>query len=137
MPLDPEFVAETRAWLTRAANDLRAADLMGKVDPPLPGDALFHCQQAAVKTPKDFLAWHGRVFRKTRNIAELGRQVLDIVPDLEQLVRESAALTDHAWKYRYPGEPAEPAPDEPLAALTLARRPNETILAELPKEVHP
>ncbi len=137
MPLDPEFVAETRAWLIKAANDLRAAELISNVEPPLAGDALFHCQQAAEKALKGFLTWHGRIFRKTHNIADLGRQVLEIAPDLEQVIRESGGLTDYAWKFRYPGEPAEPAPDEPRAALALARRLNDAILAELPGEVRP
>lgn len=114
MSLDPEFVAEARAWMVKAS-----------------------CQQAAEKTLKGFLAWHGRIFRKTHDIAELGRQVLDITPQLEALLRECALLTDYASKFRYPGESTEPASEEVPAAVALTRRLNEAILAELPQEVWP
>jgi HEPN domain-containing protein len=46
---DPVRVADTRAWFAKAANDLRGADVDLAADPPLLGDALFHCQQAVEK----------------------------------------------------------------------------------------
>jgi HEPN domain-containing protein len=59
MPLDPELVAETQAWFAKALNDLRAAEALAATSPPLFDEATFHCQQAAEKTPKGFLTWHG------------------------------------------------------------------------------
>ena len=94
MPLAPEFVAETRAWLIRAHGDLRAAAVLNSADPPLRGDALFHCQQAAEKALKGFLTWHGRTFLKTHNIGELGHAVAEVAPELADLLRRAAALTD-------------------------------------------
>jgi hypothetical protein len=35
--------------------------------PPLIGDALFHCQQAAEKGMKGFLTMHDRIFQKTHD----------------------------------------------------------------------
>lgn len=35
MPLDPERIAEARAWLVKAADDLRAADFERTAEPPL------------------------------------------------------------------------------------------------------
>jgi HEPN domain-containing protein len=137
MPLDPEFVAETQAWLIKARRDLRAAEVLDKAEAGLAGDALYHCQQAAEKALKGFLAWHGRTFRKTHNIVELGQQVVEIAPGLATVVRESARLTDYAWKFRYPGEESEPQPGETAAALQLARRLYETVAKELPEEVQP
>ncbi len=58
MPLDPERIAEARAWLVKAADDLRAADFERTAEPPLTSDIVFHAQQAAEKTLKGFLAWH-------------------------------------------------------------------------------
>jgi HEPN domain-containing protein len=137
MSSDPEFVAEARAWLVKANSDLRSAELIAGSDSALAGNALYHCQQAAEKTLKGFLAWHACIFRKTHDIAELGHQVLDIRPQLEMLLRECALLTDYASKFRYPGESADPGPDEVPTAVTLARRLNEAILAELPRELWP
>ena len=57
MPHDPLLIAETRAWFTRAANDLRAADHEFSAIPPLLEDIVFHYQQAAEKAMKGFLTW--------------------------------------------------------------------------------
>lgn len=62
---DAARVAEAREWLVRASRDLRGAEHALKADPPLVEDALFHCQQAAEKAMKGFLAWHDRPFGKT------------------------------------------------------------------------
>ncbi len=47
MPHDPARAAETRAWLVRAALDLRAAEFERTGDPRLAADITFHCQQLA------------------------------------------------------------------------------------------
>lgn len=135
MPPDPELVAETRAWFVRAADDLRAGDLMLAASPPLARTAVFHSQQAAEKAMKGFLTWHSRPFRKTHNLTEIGGLCTAVDATLESLLRRAATLTDFAWKFRYPGEPEEPTEAE--EALALAREVYETILARLPVEVRP
>jgi hypothetical protein len=60
MPHDPALVAETIAWFTKAANDRRAADYEFGAVPPLLGDIVFRCPQAAEKAMKGFLTWHNR-----------------------------------------------------------------------------
>jgi len=137
MPLDPVKVAETRAWLSKAALDLRAAEHERTAIPPLTGDMVFHAQQLVEKSLKAFLSWHDRPFRKTHSLVELGRQCALLQPDLEPLLREAAPLTEYAWKFRYPGEEEEPALEEADAALTKARRVFYTILDRLPEEVQP
>jgi HEPN domain-containing protein len=54
--MQPDALAEARAWLQKASNDLRGADIDLAASPPLLEDALFHCQQAAEKSMKGFLA---------------------------------------------------------------------------------
>ncbi len=78
MPHDPELLAETGAWLLRAADDLRAADLMLAASPPLAGTAVFHAQQAAEKAMKGFLTWHSQPFRKTHNLTEIGGLCVEV-----------------------------------------------------------
>jgi hypothetical protein len=46
MPHDAARLADTRAWLAKAAEDIRAAEVGLSADPPLLSDALFHWQQA-------------------------------------------------------------------------------------------
>ena len=58
MPHDPLLVAETKGWFIKAANDLRAAVHEFSAEPPLLGDIVFHCQQAAEKSMKGFLNRH-------------------------------------------------------------------------------
>src|SRR5712692_10251667 len=109
MPLDPVLVAETRAWLRKAAEDLRAADVERTAEPPVTGDIVFHAQQAAEKVLKGFLVWHGQTFRKTHSLEELGEQCLKIEVALKMLIDRAVPLTEYAWKFRYPGEPEEPS----------------------------
>ena len=53
-----EVAREADAWLSKARNDLRAARVLLAADPPLPGDAAFHCQQSVEKSLKAFLTLH-------------------------------------------------------------------------------
>jgi HEPN domain-containing protein len=113
---------EAAAWLARARQDLRAAEVDLQVEPALLGDAAFHSQQAVEKVLKALLARHGRPFRKTHDIGELAVACLEYEPSLEPLLRRSAALTEYAWRFRYPGEVFEPERDEVHEALGIARR---------------
>lgn len=60
MPHDPELVAETRAWLSKAKSDLDAAAFELTAEPPFTADMVFHAQQAVEKAFKGFfdLAQH-------------------------------------------------------------------------------
>lgn len=104
---------------------------------PFVEDIVFHAQQAVEKSLKAFLAWHGRAFRKTHSLEELGEQCLEIEPDLETIVARAVPLTDYAWKFRYPGEPEAPTREEAEGALATAREVFVTILARLPEDVRP
>ena len=120
MPPDPVRVADTRAWMQRAALDLRSVQADLAVDPPILGDALFHCQQAVEKALKAYLTWHDEPFRKTHDLGELGSQCVALDPGLEELLRTAAPLTEYAWRFRYPGETAEPDREQTDRALALA-----------------
>ena len=100
MPPDPARVAETRSWLAKAASDLRAGNHDLTSEPPLTGDSVFHAQQAAEKSMKGFLAWHDQPFRKTHDLAELGRQCAGVDASLEPLLRRAESLTVYAWIFR-------------------------------------
>jgi HEPN domain-containing protein len=137
MPLDPQRIVETRGWLLKAAEDLRARAFELTAQPPLSSDIVFHAQQAAEKVMKGFLTWHDRPFRKTHNLVEVGEACATVDATLEALLRRAAPLTEYAWKFRYPGEPESPLLDEAEAALVLAREVYDAILNRLPEEVRP
>ena len=86
MAHDPELIAETRAWIVKAATDVRTADTLRKATPPLLDDVVFHCQQAAEKALKGFLVWHSQLFRKTHNPEEIGEQCLKLDGTLKDLM---------------------------------------------------
>lgn len=136
MPHDQAKVEETAAWLNKAKDDLRAANIDLAADPPLVEDALFHCQQAVEKTVKSFLTWHDQPFRKTHNLVELGMQCVDVDPSIEPVLQEAAKLSEYATKYRYPGETTAVV-EEASAGLELAQNVVEQVLARLPSEARP
>jgi HEPN domain-containing protein len=135
MPPDPARLAETRSWLAKAASDLRAGSHDLTPDPPLTGDSVFHAQQAAEKAMKGFLSWHDQPFRKTHDLAEVGRQCAGIDVSLEPLLKRAARLTVYAWAFRYPGDAEEPSMEEAREASDVAREVVEAILARLPEGV--
>lgn len=121
MPRD-ERAVEADAWLSRARDDVRAAQIDLAADPPLLTDGAFHCQQAVEKSLKSLLTHHENAFRKTHDIGELALACLVHEPALEALLRESAPLTEYAYRFRYPGELLEPEQDEVERALVVANR---------------
>lgn len=137
MPHDPARVADTRSWLTKADTDCRAAAFELTAKPPFAADVVFHAQQAAEKALKGYLAWHDVPFRKTHDLAEIGRQCVEIDSSLEPLLARAARLTEYAWKFRYPGAPDDPTREEAEKALAQAREVLEAILGRLPPEVRP
>lgn len=137
MPRDPALVADTRAWLAKALMDLRAAEQLLRAAPPLLGGVVFHSQQAAEKALKAFLTWHGRPFRKTHDLAEIGGLCVAIDATLNTPVRRAAVLSEFAWRFRYPGAPRPLGPAEAAEALGLARAVYAAVVARLPGEVRP
>ncbi|MCC6409969.1 MAG: HEPN domain-containing protein [Planctomycetes bacterium] len=71
MPRDPLVIQETRAWLSKADEDLSASELCLHARRPLPASATYHAQQAAEKSIKAWLTWNGLAFRKTHHLIEI------------------------------------------------------------------
>jgi HEPN domain-containing protein len=136
MKRDPVRIKDTRAWLIRAAKDLRSAEHGLTASPPLLEDVLFHCQQTAEKALKAFLTWHDIPFRWTHSLEEIGQQCVSIDATLKGLIDRAVPLTEYAWKFRYPAEIEEVTEEEVKQALQTARTVYDTVLARLPKEVH-
>ena len=133
MAPDEARTEDVRAWLQKAALDLRAAEHgLSKPEAGLLADVVFHAQQAAEKAFKAFLAWHDVPFRKTHNLEELGRACTSIDVTLGPVVDRASSLTEYAWRFRYPGEPSEPLLDETNEALSAARQVFVEIVSRLP-----
>ena len=109
---------ETHAWLERARRDLRAASLL--IAGQMYAEALFHCQQAAEKALKGFLTFHQRPFQKTHDLSEVGPECVAIDGSLRSVYDQIKALTEYAWRFRYPGAPYEPDAAEAADGLQKA-----------------
>jgi HEPN domain-containing protein len=136
MPHDLVLVADTLGWFRKAEDDLRGAEIDLAADPPLAGDALFHCQQAAEKILRGFLTWKDAPFRKTHDLREIGEQVVKLEPSLASLCNRVEHLTVYAWVFRYPGDTGEPSEEDAIQALSLARELYQAVLRRLPQDVH-
>jgi len=137
MQPDPARIADTKAWLAKAAYDLRSAEVARSADPPLLADVVFHCQQAVEKALKALLSWHDTPFRKTHNLLELGKATAELEPSLDELLRRAAPLTEYATAFRYPGDVFEPPPEDVDEAHSLARDVFQAALDRLPQDTHP
>ena len=134
---EPVRTVDTRAWLVKAAQDLRRVEILLAAEPPDLEGALFHSQQAAEKAIKGFLTWQDVPFRRVHELDEIGKQSVGVDSSLADLMSRADALTKYAWRFRYPGAPYEPALDEAWTALHLSREVLSAIVGRVPPEARP
>lgn len=132
----PPEAAEVRRWLTKADNDVRAAQAALSLTPPITDVAAFHCQQAVEKLLKGYLVWQGREFEKVHDLRALANVCAECDPKFADLREQVAPLTPFAVRFRYPG-PVDPTADQVRNALALVEVAREFVLARLPAEMHP
>jgi HEPN domain-containing protein len=102
---------EVMAWLLKANSDLIAARILIERSPLVLSPAAFHCQQAAEKTLKAFLAWRSVSFEKVHSLVYLMDLCEAEEPRFASLREETESLSPYAVEIRYPGD----APDVSLA----------------------
>lgn len=122
---------DSRAWMEKAPIDLRSARAL--LDAGIASSALFHCQQAAEKSLKAFLTWHGIPFRRVHDLEEIGVLCVSAEPALAVIVKRAEPLTAYAWKLRYPGEPHEPEASETIEVMAIAQLVFDEIRRRLPE----
>jgi len=99
-------------WFQKAENDLLNVENNLKAERYAADTVCFHCQQAAEKYLKGFLAWHQVPFSKTHDLVTLLQQVKQIVgEDADPLSASVLLLDDYSVGIRYPQE-YEEEPDE-------------------------
>jgi len=137
MQPDSTLMADVRAWLIRANDDLKTAEDLVALTEPHFRSVLFHCQQSVEKSLKGFLTWKDRPFPKTHDLRRLSDWCVEFDSTLDTALAEVARLTDYAWKFRYPGAPYEPTIEEAREALGTARAVFEAIVNRAPSEARP
>jgi len=103
---------EAGEWIRFAQDDLETAQAMLRVAPPRLRAALFHAQQAAEKALKGFLVYHGVTSPITYHVGVLLDLCSRIDPSLDEALGSAVELTQFAVRFRYPGEPDVPTPEE-------------------------
>ena len=119
-----------RSWLDRAERDLRLARL-AVGDPTLSGLATFHCQQAAEKALKAFLAW--QPLPRTHDLPVLLARCAALEPSFAALQLNAGTLDVYLTVGRYPDSGRDPTPAEAQQTLALAEQFVAFVSARLPQ----
>lgn len=137
--MDEARAGLTRAWMVKAGNDLKSAQIVSAAaDGPL-DTASYHCQQAAEKAVKAFLIWHDQLFPKTHEIGVLVEQACTLEAGFREILDAAELLSPYAWQFRYPGDVVidGPSREEFDEALHHAQVIYDFVLRILPPEIHP
>jgi HEPN domain-containing protein len=108
-------------WMEKARRDLASAMRLLDGEPPYLDTAVYHCQQAAEKALKGFLACRRRPLRRVHDLVLLLDECAELDPSFDQLADAAAMLTPYGTAFRYPGNISEPSLPEAREALAAAR----------------
>lgn len=101
-----------RRWFQKAEHDLLNVENNLKAERYASDTVCFHCQQAAEKYLKGFLAWHQLAFTRTHDLLDLLKQIRQLTNVGDETLSASLSLLDHySVSVRYPQE-YEEEPDE-------------------------
>jgi HEPN domain-containing protein len=128
-----------RAWLLKAHSDLHTARQIGGLPDGHLDAGIYHCQQAAEKTLKGFLIFHGSPFEKVHDLGKIIEQAIRINPSFRQHEDAADALTPYSIAYRYPDEQGflEPSREEFDEALRHTKAIYDFVVELLPPEARP
>lgn len=126
-----------QSWLIKAQHDLASARKLATDPDAYLDTAVYHCQQAAEKAVKGFLAFHDLPFPKTHDLEVLLAAAVPFAAGLSALEEQAQLLTPYATRFRYPGELAEPEREEFNDALRATETVCSIIFEALPKEALP
>ena len=133
--MDEAKTHEINQWLQKADHDLLSAERLLRGDPPLLDTAVYHCQQAAEKALKAYLAFKDVPFEKIHDLTVLAEQCRQIDSTFGQLMDIAETLTPYATAFRYPGDILEPEESDTEESVKLANRVLNFVLERMPEEV--
>ena len=128
-----------RAWMMKAASDLRSAKILGSAEDAVLDMAIYHCQQTAEKAVKAFLLHRGVTPEKTHDIRRLTLEAATHEARFNELITFAAELTPYAWEFRYPDDLVDtyPTREEFDEAMRQAQAVYDFVLNLLPGEARP
>lgn len=128
---------EVRQWLIKSDRDLAAAQVLIASETYLLDSAVYHCQQAAEKALKGYLAHQQSALVKTHNLGVLLDLYIPFEAKFQSLKEVGQALTPYATESRYPGSDLEPDETEAKKAVEMAQQIVEFVLSQLPDDPLP
>jgi len=108
-------------WMEKARRDLASAIRLLDGEPPYLDTAVYHCQQAAEKALKGYLAGRGQPLRRVHDLILLLDECTGLHPSFGRLADAAATLTPYGTAFRYPGNVQEPSLPEAREAVEAAR----------------
>lgn len=120
-------------WFEIAQTDLDSAEFLLQMH-PLPAEIVcFHCQQAAEKFLKGFLALQNEKIQRTHDLMVLLRNCSQHDAGFDSLENECLTLTDYSVAIRYPS-PIDITDDDAKKAINHAKRIQEILFSILEKK---
>jgi HEPN domain-containing protein len=128
-----------RSWLLKARSDLRSARALVALAEPATDTASYHCQQAAEKALKGYLAYRDRPLERTHDLERLLELATALEPAFAPLETQAGTLNPYATAFRYPDTLAVQFPSvaEVNTAIEHAQAIYDFVLKQLAAEVHP
>ena len=131
--MDEAVKAAVARWPAKAANDLRTAETMLSVVPPVVDTSCYHAQQCVGKCLKAFLTAADRHVERTHSLPRLVELCAEEEPAFGCLADLGVELTGYASQSRYPDDWREIPVNEALAAVEKARMTFAFSKAEIDK----
>lgn len=128
-----------RSWLLKAHSDLRSARALVALPEPATDTAIYHCQQAAEKALKGFLAYHDQPLVRTHDLERLLELAVALDPAFTPLEARAGVLNPYATAFRYPTSPdiLFPSVAEVVTAIEHAQAIYDFVLRLIPEAARP
>jgi len=108
--MDDTKRAWVRSWMLKERSDLRSARALAALPDPATDTALCHCQQAAEKALKAYLALRDHPLARTHDLERLLDLASRLEPAFARLEGASEVLNPYATAFRYPSLLETPDP---------------------------
>jgi HEPN domain-containing protein len=128
-----------RSWLIKAHSDLRSAHALVALSEPATDTAIYHCQQAAEKALKGYLAFRDQPLERTHDLERLLELATALDSTFAPLETPADVLNPYATAFRYPDTLGVQFPSvaEVITAIEHAQAIYDFVLKMLPAEVRP
>jgi HEPN domain-containing protein len=123
------FMQEHERWLKIVNDDLRSAKGLLKLE--IFSTSTYHCQQAAEKALKAFLAFKNQKIIKIHDLMKLVKLCCSLDKDFEKLYKDAGLLNPFVTKFRYPTEFDIPDYDDTKNAIEQASRVVNFVLKKI------